>query len=137
MRRRTKTEYVIVHCSANVRSTVETVRRTHKQRGFSDVGYHFLISKDGTVHTGRAEHLQGAHCIGRNHDSIGICLLGHFDLEEVPSAMETALEELVADLRTKYPIGRVQCHTDYKPTKTCPGVNAYPIVRRLDAQACP
>jgi N-acetylmuramoyl-L-alanine amidase len=132
MKKRTKTEYIIVHCSANVNSTPETVARTHKARGFSDVGYHYMVDKAGNVHQGRAEDLQGAHCIGRNGDSIGICLLGHFDIENPTQEMKDALTKLVDSLCVKYNIKKIDKHNTYKPTKTCPGVKAYALVDYLD-----
>ena len=132
MKKRTKTEYIIVHCSANVNSTPASVRRTHKARGFSDVGYHFLIDKEGVIHDGRPVNLQGAHCIGRNGDSIGVCLLGHFDLENPTQKMKDALSALVGNLCVKYPIKKIDKHNTYKPTKTCPGVKAYALVDNLD-----
>ena len=73
---------VIVHCTATPEgrhTTVEDVRRWHLDRGWSDIGYHYLIYLDGTVHEGRPLEIQGAHCRGQNKNSIGIAYVGGID----------------------------------------------------------
>ena len=70
---------IIVHCTATPEgrhTTVEDVRRWHLDRGWSDIGYHFLIYLDGSLHAGRPVEKQGAHCKGHNRNSIGICYCG-------------------------------------------------------------
>jgi N-acetyl-anhydromuramyl-L-alanine amidase AmpD len=72
-------ELVIVHCSATPPSMdigVDEIRRWHLDRGWSDIGYHFVIRRDGTVEPGRPVSAVGAHAKGFNATSIGICLVG-------------------------------------------------------------
>ena len=74
-----KINEIIIHCSATTEGrhfTVEDVRRWHKDRGFADVGYHYLIYLDGSVHAGRPITQVGAHCLGHNAHSIGVCYIG-------------------------------------------------------------
>ena len=74
-----KIDKIIVHCSATPEGkdySVDTIRKWHLQRGFSDIGYHYIIYRDGSIHTGRDESVIGAHCKGHNSNSIGVCYIG-------------------------------------------------------------
>ena len=74
-----KINEIIVHCSATPEGkdySVDTIRQWHLQRGFSDIGYHYVIYRDGSIHTGRYESIIGAHCAGHNANSIGVCYIG-------------------------------------------------------------
>ena len=62
----------IVHCTATPEgrpTTVEDIRSWHKARGWSDIGYHYVIYLDGSVHEGRPVERMGAHCKGQNKGS--------------------------------------------------------------------
>ena len=70
---------IIVHCSATPEGrdyTIAQIRQWHLQRGFRDIGYHYVIYRDGTIHTGRPVAQAGAHCTGHNAHSIGVCYVG-------------------------------------------------------------
>lgn len=80
---------LIVHCSDSPYGTVELLHNWHLERGFAGLGYHYVITNgflidskkyykhfDGRVWTGRDEDIVGAHVKGRNHNSLGICLIG-------------------------------------------------------------
>ncbi len=74
-----KVSKLIIHCTATPEGRhhdVADIRRWHLKRGFSDIGYHFLIHLDGTIEEGRPITKQGAHCSGQNRGSIGICYVG-------------------------------------------------------------
>lgn len=76
---RRKITEVIVHCSATPEGkdfTVADIRRWHLQRGFSDIGYHWCVYRDGSINKGRDESIIGAHCTGHNSNSIGVCYIG-------------------------------------------------------------
>ena len=69
---------IIIHCSATRAGqdfTATDIDRWHRQRGFRSIGYHFVIRLDGTIEPGRDVALDGAHCTGWNHRSIGICYI--------------------------------------------------------------
>ena len=75
-----KIEKIIIHCSATVEGvnvSTSTIKRWHVQgRGWSDIGYHYVIGLDGAIDYGRPISRQGSHTKGENSDSIGICYIG-------------------------------------------------------------
>lgn len=75
-----KIKEIIIHCTATpegVDVSPETIKVWHiQERGFADVGYHFIITLDGSVHQGRPIEMVGAHCLGHNSNSIGIAYVG-------------------------------------------------------------
>lgn len=121
---------LIIHCSATPEGknfTVEDIRRWHKQRGFEDIGYHYVIYLDGSVHKGRDKEVIGAHCSGQNQDSIGICYVGGVDVNNKPKDTRTeeqkqALRQLVSELKQKYPSATVHGHNEFS-AKACPSFN--------------
>jgi N-acetylmuramoyl-L-alanine amidase len=128
MRRLTE---IIVHCTATREGknyTVEDIRRWHKERGFSDIGYHYVIYLDGSVHEGRPIEKVGAHCSGHNANSIGIAYVGGLDKDGNPKntltpRQEESLFNLILELENKYPsIRSVNGHNTYAP-KACPCFN--------------
>lgn len=97
--------------------------RVHKSKGWACIGYHFVVSRDGTVYEARPIKYQGAHATGDNNiGNIGICLMGNFDNRPIPAAQRKALEETIARLRKRYGIARDALfgHRDFKTTD-CPG----------------
>ena len=113
---------VIIHHTAVDNLTPENINEDHKRRGYGGIGYHFYIRKDGTVYKGREEKLEGAHTIGRNYDSIGICIEGNFEDEELNEMQEKSLVMLVTDMVIKYNISDIIGHKDEYQT-LCPGKN--------------
>lgn len=96
-----------------------------RERGFGDIGYHFLVDPKGRIWQGRPLEWQGAHSKGPNNvANIGVCLLGHYDLERPTRASLVSLEELLSALgqRHKIPRSRVYGHDHWKATE-CPGEN--------------
>lgn len=125
---------IIIHCSATPEGkhfTVENIRRWHTLpvskggRGWSDIGYHYVIYLDGTVHNGRPVEKIGAHCAGQNAKSIGICYIGGIASDaKTPKdtrteAQKRALRQLVETLRKKYPKATVHGHREFA-AKACP-----------------
>jgi hypothetical protein len=133
-----KIDEVVVHCAAtrpewwsdrSVEEKAREVRQWHLDRGFKDIGYHWLIDRDGTVVKGREESAIGAHVKGRNSNSIGICLFGGhgsskddtFDENFTPE-QDTALRQLIAEIEQRHTIEKVSGHNEYA-NKACPGFN--------------
>jgi N-acetylmuramoyl-L-alanine amidase len=126
-------EYIIIHHSATTQGDAETFRRAHMAKGWRDIGYHYVIgngtySGDGEVETGRPENESGAHCSadGMNFKSIGICLVGNFDIDKPTPAQKESLEKLCRDImeRHKIPVLKVLGHGEVKGAATnCPGKN--------------
>lgn len=119
---------IIVHCTATPAGrevTVADVRAWHKARGFRTIGYHYLVYLDGTVHAGRRESEVGAHCLGQNARSIGVCYVGGLDAatgeprDTRTAAQRRALRELVGSLRRRYPNATVHGHREFA-AKACP-----------------
>lgn len=115
---------IIIHCSAtrcNRRYTFDRCRRDHiRHNGWKDIGYHYYIETDGTVHQGRAEAVAGAHCRNHNAHSIGICYEGGLDAagraaDTRTGAQKDSLLGLVNDLRRRYPRAIVMGHRDLSP----------------------
>ena len=96
---------------------MDTIRCWHRQRGFADVGYHFVILENGLVEKGRPLKRTGAHVRGFNTDSVGVCLIG---IEDFTEEQEGALRGLLDMLLKKYPNAEVCGHCDLDPKKTCP-----------------
>ena len=107
---------------------VEQVRKWHViDRGWAAIGYHYLITRDGQVHTGRPIGRAGAHVMGRNANSIGIALFGGFGgaatdqfEDHFTPEQDKALRKLIADLQRQYPtVKKISGHHQYS-IKACP-----------------
>ena len=124
---------IIVHCTATPEGRVETVqsiRNMHKAKGWSDIGYHYLIGLNGERWEGRNVNLIGAHCEGHNSNSIGVCYVGGVDKKMQAKDTRTekqkyALVALLKDLRKLYPKAKIYGHRDFdKKGKACPSFDA-------------
>lgn len=120
---------IIIHCSATPEGrslSFEECRRDHiMHRHFKDIGYHFYITRDGTVHDGRPIEKVGAHCEGHNSHSIGICYEGGLDANGKPAdtrteAQRKALKSLVERMHRLFPKALIVGHHDLNPRKACP-----------------
>lgn len=122
-------EEIIIHCTGTVPSdltTVEAVRRYHVNTlGWKDIGYHYLIYLDGSIHQGRPIDQAGAHCKNHNQRTIGICYVGGLDVNKEPKDTRTlrqvaAIRQLVQSLKVCFPtIKKVSGHYMYD-NKPCP-----------------
>lgn len=126
MSKRKKTNRIILHHAAASTCDAATIHRWHKAKGWSGAGYHFLVRKDGKIYRLRPEDKVGAHASGNNSDSLGICFEGNFQTETMGQTQINAGKELVAHLKNKYNISKVQKHKDVGST-ACPGAN-FPFV---------
>lgn len=123
---------IIVHCADTPEGRdvkTEEIKRWHtEERGWSDIGYHWVVELDGSVHAGRAEEVSGAHCKGHNSDSIGICYVGGSDASGNPKDTRTqeqkeALAALISDLLDRHTEAEVFGHRDFSE-KACPSFDA-------------
>lgn len=128
---------IIVHCSATPKGedyTVDQIRQSHLQRGFNDIGYHWIVYRDGSVHKGRDESIVGAHCTGHNTNSIGVCYIGgcpartdknwiNKSEDTRTDAQKSSLLSLLKELKAKYPKAVIHSHNDFAQ-KACPSFNA-------------
>lgn len=128
---------IIVHCTATPEgqdSTIAQIRLLHRARGFSDIGYHYVIYRDGSRHVGRNVNIAGAHCLNHNSHSIGVSYVG--GLENKPGvpyaklkakdtrtdAQKDALIELLKELKRLYPTAKIIGHRDTSPDKNGDGL---------------
>lgn len=126
---------ISIHCSStpNFKSvSIETIRQDHiKNRGFTDIGYHWVVNIDGKVEEGRREDTVGAHVAKANVGNIGICLIGT-DKYTIPQLK--ALMALVKTIlnRSKIPMYEVYTHAEFPSAKaqakTCPNIRAANLV---------
>jgi N-acetyl-anhydromuramyl-L-alanine amidase AmpD len=135
MAKRRKTNWIVLHCSATrgIQSKigVADIREWHKARGWADVGYHWVIKRDGKLEAGRRQDTVGSHVQGHNTDSVGICMVGGLDdktwkpVDNFTAAQWKTLTTLVARLTKIYPAAKVLGHRDFPGVqKACPCFNA-------------
>jgi len=120
---------IIVHCSATKPSMdigADEIKQWHLARGWSDIGYHWVITREGITEKGRSEKVAGAHARGHNSDSIGICLVGGIDEDGQPdcnytAAQYRALNDTINGIYMRHNIHEVLGHRDLPGvTKACP-----------------
>ena len=107
---------------------VAEIRRWHvEQRGWRDIGYHWVIDRDGAVALGRHDTEIGAHVESHNRGTLGICLLGGYgasaeDLfaKSFTATQAAAVKQLIAEIKGRMAIQKVSGHNDYA-AKACPG----------------
>jgi N-acetylmuramoyl-L-alanine amidase len=123
---------LIVHCAATPEGkdyTVADIKKWHLARGFNDIGYHYVIYRDGSIHKGRSEDVIGAHCTGHNSNSIGVCYIGGVATDgKTPkdtrtAAQKSALLSVLKQLKAKYPNAKIYSHKDFA-NKACPSFDA-------------
>ncbi|QOC57792.1 putative N-acetylmuramoyl-L-alanine amidase [Erwinia phage pEp_SNUABM_11] len=124
---RSVTNAIFVHCSATKAGMdigLREIRQWHKEQGWLDVGYHFIIRRDGTVEEGRPVDAVGSHVKDWNSTSVGICLVGGIDdagkfkANFTPSQMHS-LKVKLAEMQALYPGAAVKAHHDVA-AKACP-----------------
>jgi N-acetylmuramoyl-L-alanine amidase len=122
---------IIIHCAATPEGknfTVEDINKWHKDRGFTSIGYHYVIYLDGSIHKGRDIEKTGAHCVNHNAKSIGICYIGGIDKDgKTPKDTRTAQQKesllsLLKELKLKYPKAKICGHNEFAK-KACPSFN--------------
>ena len=130
---------IIIHCAATREGrdfTVEDITRWHKARGFATIGYHYVIYRDGSIHEGRPLEQIGAHCVGHNKHSIGICYIGGCASDgKTPKDTRTpeqkeALLSLLRRLKARFPNATIHGHRDFA-AKACPSFDAFREYRQL------
>jgi len=144
MKKRIETSIIVIHCTANEDHTMQELYDLHTSptskmiqwgefkttgKGFDDIGYHFVIEKDGALRIGRKVSLIGAHCFNHNHNSVGVCLVGNHKFTE---AQFREANNLIKSLLSFY-------HLDWKDVyphwalsekgKTCPNFDLKEITK--------
>lgn len=122
---------IILHCSdtyAGKQYHAADIDRWHKARGWKRIGYHYVITLDGQIEKGRAVEDVGAHCLGHNEHSIGICYIGGRSLDDRPADTRTmkqkfALSALLLQLHARFPHATIHGHNEFSK-KACPCFDA-------------
>lgn len=120
-----KPNKIIYHHSARSEWSPEKVNEYHKSKGWKGIGYNYYIRKDGSIYSGRPENAEGAHTKGENNSSIGICLEGNFEDENLTEKQLESLSKLSLYISLKYNIYKIIGHKAVYRT-LCPGKN-FPI----------
>lgn len=136
-----KIDSIIIHCTATPEGrdcSVDDIRRWHIERGWSDIGYHYVIHPDGKVDNGRPVELIGAHCKGHNSTSIGVSYIGGCGTDGITpkdtrtEAQKASLIRVVRELMTHYriPSTNIYGHHDFDKSKPCPSFDVQEWKRR-------
>lgn len=138
--------HLIIHCSASTIGDVDTIRSWHLARGWADIGYHYVITgqhprssreppdeqADGAICRGRDEGRDGAHALGYNERSLGVCLVG---IDAFTERQLSALVRLCVDRMRAYsiPVEHVlgHCETERAGEKTCPNLDMAEMRERI------
>lgn len=130
---------IVAHCSATrprwlearrLADKVAEIRRWHvEDRKWRDIGYHWIIDRDGSVAPGRRETEIGAGVEGHNRGVIHVCLIGGHGsaatdrfAQHFTGSQDAALRRLIAQISARTPIRRVSGHNEWA-AKACPGFN--------------
>lgn len=132
---------IILHCSATPEGRdvkVDDIRRWHLANGWDDIGYHFCIYADGSIHRGRDLDKSGAHTYGHNRNSIGICYIGGVDKEmnakdTMTEMQDIAVIELVKSLRLIFGELSLHGHNEFS-SKSCPSFDVQDKYKFLNEQ---
>jgi N-acetylmuramoyl-L-alanine amidase len=128
-------KFITIHCSATPKGRDigrNEINQMHIQRGWSEIGYHFVIRINGTVEKGRALNKVGAHVGAHNQNNLGICLVGGVNENNVPleglhhytHAQISALDMLLQECLDQWPNADVKGHRDWPAVaKACPCFN--------------
>ncbi len=135
---RQTTEFIVVHCAATPPDRdvgVAEIRRWHLDKGWLDIGYHYVIRRNGDIELGRLAHVMGAHVGKRipgrrhlryNHVSVGVCMAGGVAADvktpedNFTAAQWLALRNIIDALLEEHPDAKVVGHRDLDNRKACP-----------------
>lgn len=125
-----KINKIIIHCSATPEGravTIQEIEKWHREKGYNGIGYHYVIGLNGEVWKGRDINVVGAHTVGQNANSIGVCYIGGCDKsmkakDTRTPAQKVALLNLVKELKKQYPKASIHGHNEFA-AKACPSFN--------------
>jgi hypothetical protein len=129
---------IIVHHSAlPIDQGPLEIQALHMDKaGYADIGYHFVVDRDGTLFEGRPLQTRGAHTEGFNTGTVGIVLLGNFENITPTTAQLRTLNQLIRFLKNRYQITHLAGHQDFNPEITvCPGETLYSMLPEISERA--
>ena len=115
-------KFIVIHCSdTNEQDDALSIHKLHLSFGWDGIGYHKVILQDGNIENGRPEYWPGAHVLGYNNKSIGVCLIGKKNFTD---KQFRSLKKLILEWKTKYKKAKIVGHNSFDyTTKTCPNFN--------------
>ena len=139
---RTKTDKVVFHHTGNPTDddcSAQQINTSHQGQGWTCIGYHYVIRKNGDIEVGRPHWTVGAHAYGDNSHTIGIHLSGNFEIGEPTSAQIESASLLLANLCSDYGLSidaeHVVGHKDLKGDTACPGKNLHTMLQTIRGKA--
>jgi len=116
-------QFIVVHCSATPTALdigATEIDEWHRDRGWSGIGYHGVIRRNGAFEPGRPLNQTGAHVKGHNYHSLGVCLIGGVDKHGRPENNFTheqfsCLRLTLKNWRTIAPQAEILGHRDLSP----------------------
>lgn len=149
-----KIDEIIIHCTATPEGrevSVADLDKLHRERGFKQCGYHYVVHLDGKIDMGRSPQVVGAHCLNHNANSIGVVYVGGLVVkgyklgksgknEPIYECADTRTDRqitslyfLLENLMDFYPFARIIGHRD-----TSPDLNGNGIIEPSEyIKACP
>ena len=133
-----KVNKIVIHCTATkegVNVSPATIKQWHLNRGFSDIGYHYIIGIEGKINSGRPVSRAGAHVKNGNSDSIGISYVGGLDSngkakDTRTDAQKASLIKILKVLKNIYPQASIHGHRDYSPDRDNNGVEEHEFMKQ-------
>ncbi|WP_183163756.1 peptidoglycan recognition protein family protein [Alteribacter keqinensis] len=127
---------IAIHHSGTLEGSAASFARYHVDAlGWPGIGYHYVISKDGSVRTSNELETVSYHVSGSNRRAVGICLIGNFTREKLPTAQRRSAENLVLTLMNMLflPVNAVLGHREFSGHKSnqCPGLNMHAFRRNI------
>lgn len=117
-------------------ATIKAVQNLHiDDRGWADIGYHFCVGQDGTVFEGRQMSARGTHTELYNSGSLGVCLLGNFEVISPTQSQINSTNELVRWLALRLRLTHLAGHRDFNSQTVCPGQNLYELLDEFASQS--
>ena len=120
---------------ATTAARVRQIQRIHvRDRGWGDIGYHYVVDRAGRVWEGRPLRYQGAHVKYNNEHNIGVLVLGNFENQSPSKAQVDRVAVLLRSLAREHriPVSRIRTHREFPDAKTvCPGRKLQPLVARM------
>jgi len=118
-----KIDSIIIHCSATPQGRdirARDIDLMYRQQGWAEIGYNYVIALDGTIEVGRALTRPGAHCLGYNNHSVGICYIGGLDAagkakDTRTPAQKQSMDQLIRHICREYEIIELLGHRDTSP----------------------
>ena len=119
---RNKTDLIVLHHSgvATYKQSMSSLLAFCRSQYSNGIGYHYLIDTNGDLYVGRDIERVGAHAVGFNSRSIGICLRGNFEEEQPSEQQLSRVIALIKELRLRYPFAKIEYHKNLNAT-ACPG----------------